>query len=178
MYSKTISPRLSRAKPACVGYSRQNVIRADPCSIPDLGRSPPARAVADYFFKDHQLSLRTEKSLPHRGRFFGKPLRAISRLSHQDAQPLPSPLVGEGAGGRRGKGARKCRISLISPKNSTLERKPLRGSLRTDVPRAAPPRMVIETSHATRCRAVGAPARDANAAVRRCTRMRHDGIAS
>ena len=30
IYSKTISPRLSRAKPACAGYSRQNVIRADP----------------------------------------------------------------------------------------------------------------------------------------------------
>jgi len=39
---------------------------------------------------------------PHRGRFFGKPLRAISRFSHQDAQPPPSPLVGEGGWGDEG----------------------------------------------------------------------------
>ena len=32
----------------------------------------------------------------HRGRFFGKPLRAISRFSHQNAQTPPSSLVGEG----------------------------------------------------------------------------------
>ncbi len=36
---------------------------------------------------------------PHRSRCFGKPLRAISRFSHQNAQTPPSPLVGEG--GRR-----------------------------------------------------------------------------
>ena len=30
IYSKTISPRLWNAKPACAGYSRQNFIRADP----------------------------------------------------------------------------------------------------------------------------------------------------
>jgi len=59
-------------------------------------QSPPARAMADYFLKDHQPSLRTGKPLPHRGRFFGKPLRAIYRFRHQDAQTPPSPLVGEG----------------------------------------------------------------------------------
>jgi hypothetical protein len=37
MYSKTISPRLDKAKPACAGYSRQTVIRADPRSIPASG---------------------------------------------------------------------------------------------------------------------------------------------
>jgi hypothetical protein len=58
---------------------------------------------------------------PHRGGFFGKRLRAIFRFSHQDAQTPPSPLVGEGGRGMRGKSARECRTSLISPKNSTLE---------------------------------------------------------
>jgi len=38
----------------------------------------------------------------HRGRFFGKPLRAISRFSHQDTQTPPSPLVGEGGWGDEG----------------------------------------------------------------------------
>jgi len=38
----------------------------------------------------------------HRGRFFGKPLRAISRFSHQGAQTPPSPLVGEGGWGDEG----------------------------------------------------------------------------
>ena len=33
---------------------------------------------------------------PHGGRCFGKPLRAISRFSHQDAQTPPSPTRGEG----------------------------------------------------------------------------------
>ena len=35
---------------------------------------------------------------------FGKPLRAIYRFSHQNAQTLPSPLVGEGGRGIGGKG--------------------------------------------------------------------------
>ena len=35
----------------------------------------------------------------HRGRFFGKPLRAISRFGHQNAQTPLSPLVGEGGRG-------------------------------------------------------------------------------
>jgi hypothetical protein len=42
------------------------------------------------------------RAVAHRGRFFGKPLRAISRFSHQDAQPPPSPLVGEGGWGDEG----------------------------------------------------------------------------
>jgi hypothetical protein len=38
------------------------------------------------------------------------------------------PLKWEkGGGGMRGKGARECRTSLISPKNSTLERKGVGG---------------------------------------------------
>jgi hypothetical protein len=35
----------------------------------------------------------------YRGRFFGKPLRAIFRFRHQDAQTPPSPRVGEGGWG-------------------------------------------------------------------------------
>ena len=38
----------------------------------------------------------------HRGRFLGKPLRAISRFRHQNAQTPPSPLVGEGGWGDEG----------------------------------------------------------------------------
>ena len=41
----------------------------------------------------------------HRGRCFGNPLRAISRFSHQNAQTPPSPRVGEGGRGMRGKSA-------------------------------------------------------------------------
>ena len=37
-----------------------------------------------------------EKGAAYRGRFLGKPLRAIFRFRHQDAQTPPSPLVGEG----------------------------------------------------------------------------------
>ena len=59
-YSKTISPRSGRAKPACAGDSRQTFIRTYP-SYPcqsvfysgSSRRSPPARAIPDYFFKDH-----------------------------------------------------------------------------------------------------------------------------
>jgi hypothetical protein len=40
--------------------------------------------------------------MSHRGRFFGKPLRTISRFRHQDAQTPPSPLVGEGGRGDEG----------------------------------------------------------------------------
>jgi len=39
---------------------------------------------------------------PHRGGFFGKPLHAISRFIHQNAQTPPSPRVGEGGRGDEG----------------------------------------------------------------------------
>jgi len=58
----------------------------------------------------------------YRGRFFGKPRCAISRFRHQDAQNPPSPLVGEGGRGKRGKSVWECSRSLISPEKSTLER--------------------------------------------------------
>ena len=68
--------------------------------------------MADYFLKDHQPSLRTGKPLPHRVRFFGKPLRAIYRFRHQDAQTPPSPLVGEG--GRGDEGQRRTGMQNIA----------------------------------------------------------------
>jgi hypothetical protein len=58
------------------------------------------------------LGFRTPQTPPsplvgeaHRGRFFGKPLRTISRFRHQNAQTPPSPLVGEGGWGDEGQ---KC----------------------------------------------------------------------
>ncbi len=53
--------------------------------------------------------------------FLGKPLRAIFRFRHQDAQPPPSPLVGEGGRGDEGQKARECSKPRIAPDNSTLE---------------------------------------------------------
>ena len=55
------------------------------------------------------------------GRFLGKPLRAIFRFRHQDAQTPPSPLVGEGGWGDEGQKARECSKPRIAPDNSTLE---------------------------------------------------------
>ncbi len=56
---------------------------------------------------------------PCRGGFLGKPLRAISRFRHQDAQTPPSPLVGEGGRGmrgkRRGNAANRASLSRTPP---------------------------------------------------------------
>ena len=50
---------------------------------------------------------------PCRGGLVGKPRRAISRFRHQDAQPPPSPRVGEGGRGDEGAHAhRNARASL------------------------------------------------------------------
>ncbi len=69
------SPRLWNAKSACTGWRAPSGV--------NLSAIPP-------------------QAIPYRGRFFGKPLRAISRFSHQDATPPPSPLVGEGGRGDEG----------------------------------------------------------------------------
>ena len=61
-------------------------------------------------------------SQPYRGRFLGKPRRAIFRFSHQDAPTPPSPLVGEGGRGDEGQKAWERSKLRIAPKNSTLER--------------------------------------------------------
>jgi hypothetical protein len=44
------------------------------------------------------------------GGFFGKPLHTISRFRHQDAQPPPSPRVGEG-----GRGDERANTPRIQP---------------------------------------------------------------
>jgi hypothetical protein len=48
---------------------------------------------------------------------FGKPLRAIYRFSHQNAQPPPSPLVGEGGRGNEG-----AKVFLRSLRRKTQQR--------------------------------------------------------
>ena len=50
--SKTIRPRLSKAKPACAGSTGLCIQR--PYALGYARRSPPARARADYLFEDHQ----------------------------------------------------------------------------------------------------------------------------
>jgi hypothetical protein len=70
-----------------------------------------------------------EKGVAHRGRFFGKPLRAISHFSHQDAQPPPSPRVGEGDRGEEGANARGNAANHVSHPRTL----PLSGDVR--VPR-------------------------------------------
>jgi len=57
---------------------------------------PPARRRRAH---PGHLHLQWEKGVAHRDRFFGKPLRAISHFSRQDAQTPPSPRVGEGGRG-------------------------------------------------------------------------------
>jgi len=56
---------------------------------------------------------------PCRGGFLGKPLRAISRFRHQDAQTPPSPTRGEGGRGmrgkRRGNAANRASLSRTPP---------------------------------------------------------------
>ena len=64
---------------------------------------------------------RCAPSQAYRGRFLGKPLRAIFRFRHQDVQPPPSPRVGDGGRGDEGQKARECSTPRIAPKNATLE---------------------------------------------------------
>jgi hypothetical protein len=58
----------------------------------------------------------------------GQGRKRSSVQPHISTPKLPLlPVWEKGAGGMRGKGARECRTSLISPKNSTLERKGVGG---------------------------------------------------
>jgi hypothetical protein len=57
---------------------------------------------------------------PHGGRCFGKPLRAISRFSHQDAQTPPSPLVGEGGLGADRTFEQRCVFWLCNGQSAIL----------------------------------------------------------
>jgi hypothetical protein len=104
MYSKTISPRLCKAKPACAGATL--LVRAE--ALPEHGEAPAGLA---------------------RGRSCGlkplstwKPLRTIVRFRHQDAQTPPSPRVGEGGRGDEGQKARECRTPRIALTNAPLDR--------------------------------------------------------
>jgi hypothetical protein len=81
------------------------------------------------------------------GRFFGKPLRAIFRFSHQDAQAPPSPRVGEGGWGDEGQ--RRTGMQHIAHRAQKLVRRSFRA-------RGAPP---MQTSGARRRRARGWDAR-------------------
>ncbi len=69
----------------------------------------------------------------HRGRFFGKPLRAISRFRHQDAQIHPSPRVEEG--GRRDEGQKRSGMQKITQQH-TSRRDHRRSNVRARGPRS------------------------------------------
>jgi hypothetical protein len=58
--------------------------------------------------------------------FLASPCVPIFRFRHQDAQPPPSPRVGEGGRGDEGQKARECSKPRIAPKNATRESTPVR----------------------------------------------------
>jgi hypothetical protein len=60
------------------------------------------------------------------GGFWGSPCVPSSVSRHQDAQPPPSPRVGEGGRGDEGQKARECSKPRIAPKNATRENTPVR----------------------------------------------------
>jgi hypothetical protein len=91
----------------------------------------------------------------HRGRFLGKPRRAIFRFGQQDAQTPPSPLVGEGGRGDEGAHAHgNARASLPG----TL---PLRGARASGAHGGGTPAHPAQPSGARPCRSrlVGKPRR-------------------
>ena len=66
----------------------------------------------------------------HRGRFLGKPRRAIFRFRHQDAQTPPSPLVGEGGRGDEGaRGMRDTFVPTLTRRRCPATRTERRGAL-------------------------------------------------
>ena len=72
-------------------------------------RSPPAWA------RRYSCGLKPSLSM-------WKPLRAIFRFRHQDAQTPPSPRVGEGGRGDEGQKAQECRTPRIALTNAPLDR--------------------------------------------------------
>jgi len=99
----------------------------------------------------------------HRGRFLGKPRRAIFRFGQQDAQTPPSPLVGEGGRGDEGAHAHgNARASLPG----TL---PLRGARASGAHAGGTPAHPVQPSGARfrRGRFLGSPGVPA-----RCARLR------
>jgi hypothetical protein len=99
MYSKTISPRLCKAKPACAGATL--LVRAE--ALPEHGEAPAGLA------RGRGCGLKPSLSM-------WKPLRAIFRFRHQDAQTPPSPRVGEGGGGDEGQKARNAAHRALLPR--------------------------------------------------------------
>jgi hypothetical protein len=87
-----------------------------------IAQSPSARSLRVWAGTPHTSSYLkiTNAPSPHAGGDARAPRTHV-------VQSPPSPLVGEGGRGMRGKSAPECRRSLISPKKSTLER---RGSRR------------------------------------------------
>jgi len=77
---------------------------------------------------------------PSPGRFSGKPLRAIVRFSHQDAQTPPSPRVGEGGWGNEGQ--RRTGMQNIAHRSQKLVRRSFHVPAPPCAPgvRSAPPR--------------------------------------
>ena len=89
-----------------------------------------ARRTSPWSYTVHRCSLPICARASRPGRdaltgvdFFGKPLRAIARFSHQDAQTPPSPRVGEG--GRGDEGQRRTGLRKITHHSQDL---PLRDS--------------------------------------------------
>ena len=93
--AKTISPRLWEAKPACAGQNRV------PCSRSVRDATSGARASG--------APHRQRRSIPAgaSNRSGRASACTLSRFRHQDAQNPPSPLMGEGGRGIRGKSARE-----------------------------------------------------------------------
>ena len=96
IYSKTISPRLSMAKPACASRERQ---RCPSRLSPLASRLSPLHSEARLHGREARAGHPCE--LAGAG-FLGKPLRAISRFQPSERQTPPSPLVGEGGWGDEG----------------------------------------------------------------------------
>ena len=101
IYSKTISPRLSMAKPACASRERQRrPSRLSPLAS-RLSIAKPA-CTGEKRGRDTLASLRGQV-------FWGSPCVPSPVSSHQNARLPLLPLWEKGVGGMRGKGARECR---------------------------------------------------------------------
>ena len=101
IYSKTISPRLSMAKPACASRERQRrPSRLSPLAS-RLSIAKPA-CTGEKRGRDTLASLRGQV-------FWGSPCVPSPVSSHQNARLPLLPLWEKGVGGMWGKGARECR---------------------------------------------------------------------
>jgi hypothetical protein len=88
--SKTIRPRLHKAKPACAGYG--GLFPQRPYALGYTRRSPPARALPDYVFKDHTPSA---SQIEARLRVTRTPTVTLSPIAYR-LSPIaycPSPIA-------------------------------------------------------------------------------------